>query len=394
MKKTIKSFTCILSIAVAVIFAFQIYFANELPDSFNIKKGESLDISDVISVANNVNSQSVSLKMFGIIPIKEVELNEIDDYEVCVSGELFGIKIFTKGVMVVGVSAVDTATGQKNPASDAGIKIGDNILTINGKSVTSNEDIAQIIKNSGGNSLEVVILRNGNQKNLELFPTLSKSGEYKAGIWVRDSSAGMGTMTFYNPITKVYAGLGHAICDVDTGQILSLSNGEIVGARVRSISKSVNGKSGSLCGEFSGGRIGSLLKNCELGVYGVLDNCNYNEVMTVALKQQVQVGDAYILTSIDGKTPQKYSCRILKIRYNNAPTQNMIIEITDNNLISKTGGIVQGMSGSPIIQNGKLIGAVTHVLVDDPTRGYAIFAENMLETAQSVAESNKLKEAS
>lgn len=406
MKKTIKIFTCTLAAALTAVFSFQIYYMNELPDSYKIRKGEQFTVSGGLTVskaggsgaesaAGNIGSQKVSLNMLGVIPIKNVLVTEIDDYEVCVGGNIFGIKIFTKGVMVVGISAVETADGEKNPAGDAGIKLGDNILSIGGESVSSNEDVARIIQTGKGCALEVIISRSGKQKQLKLLPALSKDGDYKAGMWVRDSSAGIGTMTFYDPVSRVYAGLGHAICDIDTGEILPLQDGEIVSANILSINKSRNGKSGSLCGEFSGGRIGSLNENNELGVYGVLDSdLNAGHIMKIALKQQIKEGGAQIYTSIDNNGPQLYDCKIVKIKYNGNDTHNMVIEITDDRLLEQTGGIVQGMSGSPLIQDGQLIGAVTHVFVNDTAKGYAIFAENMYETAQSVAKEQKSKKAS
>ncbi len=394
MKKSIKIFTAACALALSVLFTFQIYYINELPDSFKIKKGESLSLSGGLSISQetlsgakdasgNIGSEKVSLNMLGIIPIKSVSLTEIEDREVFIGGNVFGIKIFTKGVMVVGISAVETSKGSICPASDAGIKLGDNIISVAGKSVSSNEDVSALIKESSGKSIDIVIWRSDKKKTVKLTPALSKDGDLKAGMWVRDSSAGIGTMTFSDPITGVYAGLGHAVCDVDTGETLPLQNGEIVGAKIRSISKSQNGKSGSLCGEFDGGRIGSLLANTEAGIYGVLDSKNQSgKIVKIALKQQIKEGDAQIYTSIDNTGPKLYDCKIIKIKYNEAHTHNMVIMITDNELLEKTGGIVQGMSGSPIIQNGMLIGAVTHVFVNDTAKGYAIFAENMYDRSQ------------
>lgn len=384
MKKFIKCSTSILGVIMTVIFSFQIYFSNELPDSYKIVKGENLELSQMLSVkSTSDNANEVSLNLLGVIPIKNVTLTEIEDYEVCVSGEIFGIKIFTQGVMVVGISDVETDNGNQNPATNAGIKIGDNILSIDGKQVSSNEDVSQLISESEGKTLTVIISRKGKQNQMKLTPILSKDGAYKAGMWVRDSSAGIGTMTFYNPVTATYAGLGHAICDVDTGDILPLGDGEIVGAKIQSISKSTDGKSGSICGIFDGGRLGDLKLNTELGIYGTLDSVSENvNLMKVALKQEIEVGKAQVLCSIDNNSPQYYDCEIIKIKHNNDLTQNMVIEITDKELLEKAGGIVQGMSGSPIIQNGKLVGAVTHVFVNDTSKGYAIFAENMYEQSK------------
>ena len=229
-----------------------------------------------------------------------------------------------------------------------------------------------------------------------------QSGKYKTGIWVRDSSAGIGTLTFYSPALNTICGLGHGICDADTGKLLTLNSGELVKAEILDISVGKSGSPGELIGRFKEQKISNLKINNETGVFG---NCNIgydnNSLTQLALKQEIAVGDAEILTTTNGEIPKLFKCKIEKIAHNNSITKNMVIKITDEELISKTGGIVQGMSGSPILQNGKLVGAVTHVLVDDPTRGYAIFAENMLETANNVGtgvldcpKDEELKEAS
>ena len=211
---------------------------------------------------------------------------------------------------------------------------------------------------------------------------------------MRDSSAGIGTLTFYSPAHKTICGLGHGVCDSDTGKLLTHNSGELVKAEILDLNKGEAGDPGELIGRFKKKNISELNINNETGVYG---KCNMdiaqNSLTEIALKQEIEVGNAEILTTISGETPKYYKCKIEKISHNNSITKNMVVCITDEELIAKTGGIVQGMSGSPILQNGKLIGAVTHVLVDDPTKGYGIFAENMLETAQSVAE-EQLKEAS
>ena len=210
-------------------------------------------------------------------------------------------------------------------------------------------------------------------------------------MWVRDSSAGIGTLTFYSPSSQVFAGLGHPVCDVDTGETLPLSSGEIVPAKIYSVNRGVSGTPGELRGGFEKGTLGNLTVNGETGIYGTLSNLpTLNDPVPVAMKQQVKSGSAQVLTTIDGTTPKLYDIRIDQVRYNDSsPTRNMVIVITDQELLDKTGGIVQGMSGSPILQDGKLIGAVTHVFVNDPTKGFAIFAENMLKTAETVAQQNR-----
>ena len=241
-----------------------------------------------------------------------------------------------------------------------------------------------------------MIKRNESQFSVKLTPIYSNTDKvYKIGIWIRDSSAGIGTLTYYDPETNVVAGLGHGICDTDTGELVPCESGQFVGAEIVGIKKSSKDVTGELQGVFSGGVTAEIACNEMTGVFGFANKPIASaNTMEIALKQEIKQGKAQILTTLDGGQPQYYDCVIKKVYHNDSSKiKNMVIEVTDPDLIAKTGGIVQGMSGSPLIQNGKLIGAVTHVLVDDPTKGYAIFAENMLETAQSVAE-QQLKEAS
>ena len=336
----------------------------------------------------------VQLKIFGIIPVKKASVEVVDDMYVSVLGTPFGMKIYTDGVLVIDISDVDSKDGYIKPAKLAGLNIGDFIISINGQKVYTNEDVARLIEASNGQNMQLVIKRDNVIKNITLKPVLSKStGLYKAGIWVRDSSAGIGTLTFYCPSTNVLCGLGHSVNDSDTGKILTISSGEIVGADIVSFTKAQKGTPGELHGRLHAQKMASFSLNCEKGVYGICTSTiNNGELMKIALKQEIQNGEAFILSTINGDTPQKYKCKVSIIK-SNTQTQNLLIEITDSELLSVTGGIVQGMSGSPIIQNGKLIGAITHVLIDEPNKGYGIFAENMLETAQSVAD-ERLKDVS
>ena len=413
MKKFIKLiFSSVLALSVAV-FSGVVYYDATLSDSYYVAKGTSLTLSgnSVLQCKPNGNSLTVgksnsasvgahetTVSLFGLFPIKTVSVTETEETEVVVLGTPFGLKIFTEGVLVVGYSDVDTENGTKNPALEAGVKTGDIILKINGEDVTEYSDVQSIITKSQGKPCELELKRDGNTFSVTLTPVLSVTDKvYKMGLWVRDSSAGIGTLTFYSPTLKVAAGLGHGICDTDTGELIPFDSGQFVKAEIVGIKKSSGKVTGELQGVFSGGDIAQLAGNEITGVYG----CDCSEItdgesaMPIALKQEVKTGKACILTTVDDNEPCLYECEIEKVYHNDsAKIKNMVIKITDEELLAKTGGIVQGMSGSPIIQNGKLVGAVTHVLVDDPTKGYAIFAENMLETAQGVAESNKLKDAS
>ncbi len=400
-----------LLLFVATVFSGVYYVSYNTPDNFSRVYGKELKIEskipirvsensdkelDVNANVNDKNFYSANIKLMGIFPVKTVNVSVIKEEDVLVLGKPFGIKIYTDGVLVVKIDSVDTESGNKSPAKAAGIQVGDYIITVCGERVNSNEDVARLVEKSGGEKIAIVLRRNNKKMTVVLKPELSySSGEFKAGVWVKDSSAGVGTLSFYSPSLGVVAGLGHAVCDSETGVKLSLQKGRLVTATILSIEKGRVGTPGGLVGKFTNLDLGEMLLNTDTGVYAEND-IEYlpSDLIKIALRQEVKCGKAKILSTIDGSTPKYYECDITKISHKNTITKNLSIKITDKELLQKTGGIVQGMSGSPIIQNGKLIGAVTHVLVDDPTKGYAIFAENMLETAQSVAENNQLKDAS
>jgi len=258
------------------------------------------------------------------------------------------------------------------------------ICRINGREISTNEEVEEAIKNSGGGALVLEICRKNVVFETTLTPALSRSdGSWRGGLWVRDSSAGIGTMTFYDPESGLFGGLGHPVCDVDTGDILPLAQGEIVDVEITGVTEGLPGALGQLRGSFLHKEAsGVLLSNTQAGVSGQLYRAPAGEAMPIALRQEVKAGRAEILATVEGSTPQRYAVIIEKVNLSDEnPTRNLTLRITDETLLRATGGIVQGMSGSPIIQNGKLIGAVTHVLVNDPTRGYGIFIENMLEAA-------------
>ena len=377
-------------------FGLTAYYNNVLPNNYYITSGSELKISELISAvpctgkysaeaaipAGQTNSRRMELKLLGIIPIKTVNIQEVKEPVLIPCGNPFGIKLLTDGVVVVEVSSFETDSGLRSPAMDAGIKTGDIIKTINGCKITSNDDIADVIEQSGGEKLTVSLTRKGANIIANITPGICRAdNSYRVGLWVRDSSAGIGTVTFYNPETGVFAGLGHPVCDIDTGVILPLSEGEVVDVTVNGIKKGKSGIPGELIGSFSSqSAVGSLELNCENGLYGIMSKCGVNaEPVPLGMRQEIETGDAYIYTTIDGNRPQRYSIVIEKIDLHDShDSKNMIIRVTDEALLEKTGGIVQGMSGSPIIQNGKLVGAVTHVLVNDSTKGYGIFIEEML----------------
>ena len=410
MKKLTKILALICFLFSVTSLSSVAYFGNQIADSYYVAEQDTLSFSGMplecraetndvsVGLKNNtsVNGYKTQVSLFGIIPIKNVTVTETKQTEVVILGSPFGLKIYTEGVLVVGFSDVEPENGTVNPAKDCGIMVGDAVLSVNGKAVTSNSEMQKEISKSKGKACELAVKRGQEQFTVSLTPAISKSDKTcKIGLWIRDSSAGIGTLTFYSPELKVVAGLGHGICDTDTGELVPFKNGEFVNAEIIGVKKATNKTAGELQGVFSNGEIAELKENDITGVYGITDNISGGvNVMKIALKQEVEVGKAQIITTLDDEGPMVYNCEIEKVYHNDSSKiKNMVIKITDEELLKKTGGIVQGMSGSPLIQNGKLIGAVTHVLVNDPTKGYGIFAENMLETAQIVAE-EKLKEAS
>ena len=408
-------FKCVFILALLLdtaVFGAVIYLNGSISDNYKIKKGDGLTFNTAVPITAEYEGLKLSqtgkteqigeefdvkLKAFGIIPFSTVNVEVVDELHVSVLGTPFGMKLYTDGVLVIDITTVETVSGSISPGEDAGVKKGDYILSADGKQVLTNEELSAAVAASGGNRIKLVIKRGGTPKTVYVTPALSKeTNSYRIGLWVRDSSAGIGTLTFYSPATGIVCGLGHGVCDEDTGNLLELKNGEIVSAEIVSVEKGSSGSPGQLKGRFTYGTIGKIDCNSEKGVYSVLKGkLGFSRLTETALKQEVRDGDAQIFCTVDGREPQLYSCRIKKrsSAYLSA-TQNMTVTVTDPELLKLTGGIVQGMSGSPILQNGKLIGAVTHVLIDDPTTGYAIFAENMLKEAESTAGNAKVRKAS
>jgi stage IV sporulation protein B len=415
--KTRKFFNRLIKISAATIgtialsvLSTGLIIAREIPDSFSIVEGEKLSFNNKFPIkaeltgskyvlANNISKAgkhySDELMFLGSVPIKNIKVSVVKQVSVVPSGETFGVKFYTAGVVVVGMTDVDTAEGAKNPAYEAGIREGDVILAINGKSVTSNSEVSALFSASNGKSITVSLKRGNVGFSVTFKPALSVStNSYKAGLWVRDSTAGIGTITYYNPSNYSFAGLGHGICDVDTGKIMPLLTGDVVKVNMTGIVKGTSGQPGELLGVLSDTVWGNLYMNNETGVYGFLNSVNVGKPVPVAMKQEVTEGPAEIIATINNSGPKKYSVEIEKIHFNDdSPTKNMIIKVTDKNLLKATGGIVQGMSGCPIIQKGRLVGAVTHVFVNDPQRGYGIFAENMINSSK-VLEKSQQKDVS
>lgn len=398
-----KIFFYIALISGIAVFASIIYLNGNINREYKVKKGNALEIDAFIPLSvvyENAELSSknlskvgakydVDLKIFGIIPFSTVNVEVVDEMHVSVLGLPFGMKLYTDGVLVTEASTVKTEGGSTNPAAEAGIKKGDYIISVNGTHIYTNEELSRIVESSDGDPMTFLIKRNGKEKRLIVRAALSEETDsYKIGIWVRDSSAGIGTLTFYSPATNVVCGLGHGICDEATETLLEVNSGKLVNAEIISVEMGKKGNPGQLKGKFGFKALGDIDLNCQNGVYSLLDgSIDTSNIKEVALKQEIQNGKAKLYCTVDGTEPTYFDCEIeIRTAAFLSKTQNMLVTVTDKRLLEKTGGIVQGMSGAPIIQNGKLIGAVTHVLVDDPARGYAVFAENMLKTAQEVAE--------
>jgi stage IV sporulation protein B len=405
-----KAFKILTSFLVMFIFIFAMATAKVMSMPYNIKVSGSKD--SLISLENRSlksnfiyklnledkskavyenkkNGMDISVKLFGIIPVKKVTLSFMPEVKLIPGGQPIGVKLYTEGVLVVGFADVDTASGKRqSPASLSGLEVGDTIIEVNGVKIKSNKDVSEIINKNGAKAINVKLIRKGDYKNVKIKPMVTKNrNEYKIGLWIRDYTAGVGTLTFYDPASGKFGALGHPINDVDTGMLLSVRDGNIYDAKILSVEQGVKGKPGELRGMFSEEDvIGRLDKNTNSGIFGTMNNIQtrniYNKPIPIARQNDIKEGPAVTLTSIEGCEVKAYDVYIEKLTVQGKPgSKSMIIRVTDKELLEKTGGIVQGMSGSPIIQNGKLIGAVTYVFVNRPDMGYGIYIEWMLDEA-------------
>lgn len=423
MEKYTKHKKClsILLLVVALVCIFQVINIIYYPNKINITKGENKNFSiffpftievvqDKNNIVNNAHKEAskigfkhsysfdtidtgiskLQFKLLGLIPIKDVEVSIVDRIYLVPGGNSIGVRLNTKGVLVVSVSDIMGTDGKKySPARDAGIKVGDSIIKINGKQIKNAEHVVEILNNIQENKVSVVVERNQMQFTTEIKPIKSiQDNCYRLGIWVRDKTAGIGTLTFYDNNTKLFGALGHGITDIDTGSLLNVENGKIMKAKVSDIQQGRKGSPGEIKGIFyeTDSIMGEITKNTPFGIFGELEDDvmkkNRIKPIPVGLKEEVKEGKAYILTTTNDNKIEKYEIEIVKVQPQLYPEQkSMIIKVTDKKLLQKTGGIVQGMSGSPIIQDEKLIGAVTHVFVNDPTKGYGLYIDWMLQQA-------------
>lgn len=341
--------------------------------------------------AVNEGKANVEFRLFGFIPIRRVAVDVVPRIEVVPGGHSIGVKLRSEGVMVVGYSVLVGKDGREyQPARQAGVEIGDAILSINGEPATSEEQVARLINVAGvqGKTLRLELKRSGLRLEKAVVPVEDRnSGKYVIGLYVRDGAAGVGTLTFYDPRSGKYAALGHVITDADTNRPIDLREGQIVKAVITGIEKGRRAEAGEKIGVFTDDLpLGNIERNTEFGITGSLsglpENPLFRGAIPVGFMNQVKEGPAKILTVVEGSRIEQFDIEIVRlVRQVRPDGKGMIVKITDPRLLKRTGGIIQGMSGSPIVQDGKLVGAVTHVFVNDPTRGYAVFIEWMLMEA-------------
>ncbi|MEC1614024.1 SpoIVB peptidase [Bacillus mojavensis] len=344
-----------------------------------------------IKVTGKKSGQSELVYDLAGFPIKKTKVQVLPDLKVIPGGQSIGVKLHSVGVLVVGFHQINTSEGKKSPGESAGITAGDIIIEMNGQKIEKMNDVAPFIQKAGktGESLDLLIKRDKQKIKTKLIPQKDEAeGKYRIGLYIRDSAAGIGTMTFYEPKTKKYGALGHVISDMDTKKPIVVEDGEIVKSTVTSIEKGTGGNPGEKLARFSSERktIGDINRNSPFGIFGTLHQPIKNKIsdkaLPVAFSNEVKKGPAEILTVIDDDKVEKFDIEIVSTTPQKFPaTKGMVLKITDPRLLKETGGIVQGMSGSPIIQNGKVVGAVTHVFVNDPTSGYGVHIEWMLSEA-------------
>lgn len=380
-----------------------------LPQSMILIQGEKLNLTTIFGVTigqkngekimqtssnmnqkvvDDVGKMKVSLNLFGKIPVKEMTVNVLPKTTVIPMGKAIGMKLYTNGILVVGMSEIEG----KRPYENTGIQEGDRIIQINDEKIESTSDLIKTVNESNGNDLEIKYMREEETITTSMTPVKAQDNQYKLGLWVRDAAAGVGTMTFYEPSSGMFASLGHGITDVDTSDLINIASGDLVTTSILSIQKGEKGSPGEIRGTIEQGvKLGNIYKNTAFGVYGKITNqtrlsLNQNEEIELALRDEIKQGKAEILCELEDGKIEKYEIEIQKLYVNNnEDNKSMIIKITDQKLIETTGGIIQGMSGAPIVQNGKMIGAVTHVLVNDPTTGYGVFADLMLKQLREVS---------
>lgn len=387
IKKLIKNFS-IITAPIFILVLIGVYNNNSKDDKLYTQNQMQDTTSYVINDLQNTDSIDCYTSLINSKALTTLHKEKRKDIEVYPGGISIGVKINNKGALVVGYSDISTHEGlSESPGKVAGIELGDIIEEVNGENIETCSDLISKVKTCRNDEMTVKILR-GNSEITKKVSLIKEDNEYKIGLWVRDSTAGIGTLTFYDKDSKTFGALGHPITDGDTNVSFNIKSGTLLRSSVLSIKKGERGNPGEIKGLFinENESIGNIEKNTNSGIYGdasvELINPNFNKAMTVAYRDEIKEGHAQIITTVEDGGAKAYDIEILKLLPQDEPgSKSMIIKIVDPVLLEKTGGIVQGMSGSPIIQNGKIIGAVTHVLINKPDVGYGIYIEWMLQDA-------------
>lgn len=387
IKKLIKNFS-IITAPIFILVLIGVYNNNSKDDKLYTQNQMQDTTSYVMNDLQNTDSIDCYTSLINSKALTTLHKEKRKDIEVYPGGISIGVKINNKGALVVGYSDISTHDGlSESPGKVAGIELGDIIEEVNGENIETCSDLISKVKTCRNDEMTVKILR-GNSEITKKVSLIKEDNEYKIGLWVRDSTAGIGTLTFYDKDSKTFGALGHPITDGDTNVSFNIKSGTLLRSSVLSIKKGERGNPGEIKGLFinENESIGNIEKNTKSGIYGdgsaELINPNFNKAMTVAYRDEIKEGHAQIITTVEDGGAKAYDIEILKLLPQDEPgSKSMIIKIVDPVLLEKTGGIVQGMSGSPIIQNGKIIGAVTHVLINKPDVGYGIYIEWMLQDA-------------
>ncbi|MBR3132805.1 MAG: SpoIVB peptidase [Clostridia bacterium] len=389
-------------ILIFFLFVIFLYVCNitNIPSRVILMNNEKLRINTLIGLdvktnyddvietwkSGEVETSNMTVSLLGTIPVKEVSVTRLPEINVVPLGNLIGLRMYTKGVLVVGMSEIQSEDNKAvKPYEGSSIKEGDTIVEINDYKIDSIETLRDVVNSSDGNDLIIKYERDGTLLTSTITPVKSDD-EYKIGLWVRDSATGVGTISFYVPETGQFAALGHGILDVDTGDLIDIESGELVTSKVINIDKAKVGEPGEIRGSISSGSfLGEVNSNTDFGIYGDLSNLSsfnvdVNNSVEVATRDEIEIGDAVILCDLDGNGVEEYKIEVQNLELNNNyDNKSMKIKVVDDRLMEKTGGIICGMSGSPILQNGKLIGVVTNVLVSNPEVGYGVFADLMIK---------------
>ena len=390
-KKLLKLMTLIMTPILILALATNLML-RKVPDHIYTNEDvEAMSLLPDVGPFNTVkyNNERLHVNLLGVIPIKSFEVSKLKDVEVTLGGNSVGVRLSSEGALVVGHSDISiNNTRIESPGESAGIQLGDLIVQIDDVKIENSKDVIDTIRKSKDSTVNITLFRDGNKLTKQVNLVKEEGSDYKLGLWVRDSTAGVGTLTFYDNKTGKFGALGHPVTDGDTNKPFSIRHGDLLESSIISVRKGEKGSPGELKGIFvdDENSIGTIDKNTQCGIFGEaskgLKNYIKSDKIKVGFRDEIKLGKASIITTVDENGPKEYEIEIVKLLQQDSPgPKSMLIKVTDEELIRKTGGIVQGMSGSPIIQNGKLVGAVTHVLINKPDVGYGIYIDWMLEDA-------------